>query len=531
MGESTFFHVKVNFNVICNDTKLGETVGIVGDAEDLGNWNPEKCVRLSTGPNMFPLWQGYCYINGYSRRVEYKLGVIKGSDRASFRWEPFEGNRMLLFRESGEITVSHTFGVKDQYYAEDSLSPIASGDSAAMNGTATYNSAPAVIVSSFTSPYSTCYTNGNGYGYSSAPMNGYSYTNGYSNGLKSPTYNAPSYPDPRSPHNNNPSPRRQHSFSSPTFTQETNTPPPPVASTGLGFLSSQDDQGRGLLAARRRSVVKSRSFSTFNRAYLDPIEEEPYSEDTSSLSGYYTPPVKWSKKSYDSQLADKVSHLQIPDPSALCSEPKKDWTNRSKPTTPSSPPTTPPVADPLVHRTPAPLAARTRRVCAAAPRRRDIEVYVHGSASGPCRKARLAHGMRQRVHPSLVGHRRWRYVFVAAALQHSPVMALSTLCGSRDGGSVEGADFEVQALAHVSMSHRSPASPSLLHIAPAAKYPVSCCLLVASVAAYAAHAHARLATPTRPPTPTPLYGIFVPRSLASSSCLAEPHPPSGDKHI
>mmetsp|Transcript_7430 Transcript_7430/g.12368 ORF Transcript_7430/g.12368 Transcript_7430/m.12368 type:complete len:307 (-) Transcript_7430:307-1227(-) len=112
--------LRCTFNVMCTDTSFGETVCVVGDCEELGEWRPEHSLRLHTTDGMYPLWSGYVYINGPSRRLEYKCGKMRGEDVASWNWETFNGNRVLIVNDScSEVTVSHTWSIKDAYQIED----------------------------------------------------------------------------------------------------------------------------------------------------------------------------------------------------------------------------------------------------------------------------------------------------------------------------------------------------------------------------------------------------------------------------
>ena len=85
--------LKLQFQVECKETHPGEEVYIVGNSNELGNWNINNSQELSTGPNKFPLWESHPILFQSKRQLEYKY-IIKNSSN-NVKWESFSGNRSL----------------------------------------------------------------------------------------------------------------------------------------------------------------------------------------------------------------------------------------------------------------------------------------------------------------------------------------------------------------------------------------------------------------------------------------------------
>jgi len=66
-------------------THWGDTVCIVGNVPELGNWNPYCGVRMNTNRNTYPIWESE-YVNIMLKgKLEYKYVVLKGD--GSMYWE------------------------------------------------------------------------------------------------------------------------------------------------------------------------------------------------------------------------------------------------------------------------------------------------------------------------------------------------------------------------------------------------------------------------------------------------------------
>ncbi|CAE7297777.1 unnamed protein product, partial [Symbiodinium necroappetens] len=84
-------HEEVQFDVICNETAVGETVVVVGCCKELGSWNPMDALRLSTSPEIFPRWKGTAHLARGA--YELKLAIISQN---SARWETSENGHIAL---------------------------------------------------------------------------------------------------------------------------------------------------------------------------------------------------------------------------------------------------------------------------------------------------------------------------------------------------------------------------------------------------------------------------------------------------
>lgn len=76
------------FECFCQDTLLGDTMYVVGNIPELGNWDPFKGLPLFTSAENFPAWRSPRYPLSTLRTfpVEFKFVIITGGNRA-VRWE------------------------------------------------------------------------------------------------------------------------------------------------------------------------------------------------------------------------------------------------------------------------------------------------------------------------------------------------------------------------------------------------------------------------------------------------------------
>jgi len=81
----------VVLRAVCEATKHGDTIVIVGSSDALGSWEPSRGVEMRTTPEMWPLWSAD--VPGEAAGSEFKL-VVRRAD-GSIAWEPFLGNRVL----------------------------------------------------------------------------------------------------------------------------------------------------------------------------------------------------------------------------------------------------------------------------------------------------------------------------------------------------------------------------------------------------------------------------------------------------
>ena len=61
----------MHFNVKCDRTRIGDRVALVGNIEELGEWNPKNARFLDTSANSFPNWH-ICLRVPQNIIIEYK---------------------------------------------------------------------------------------------------------------------------------------------------------------------------------------------------------------------------------------------------------------------------------------------------------------------------------------------------------------------------------------------------------------------------------------------------------------------------
>ena len=99
-----------------NKTKFGENIYIVGSEKELGNWNIQKSVELTTNEKSYPKWESeFIHFDENSKNLEYKY-IKRKKDSNDMQWEElgFKKNRNLNFSnlyigyyivEDGEFSV------------------------------------------------------------------------------------------------------------------------------------------------------------------------------------------------------------------------------------------------------------------------------------------------------------------------------------------------------------------------------------------------------------------------------------------
>jgi hypothetical protein len=74
---------------VCDSTKPGDCLAIVGSDPAFGNWNLGKAVRLTTSGDSWPIWSGD--VPAVAPGSEFKLVIASSGGNVS--WEPIDGNR------------------------------------------------------------------------------------------------------------------------------------------------------------------------------------------------------------------------------------------------------------------------------------------------------------------------------------------------------------------------------------------------------------------------------------------------------
>lgn len=92
------------FGITAN-TQVGESILIVGEAEELGKWNPDKAVQLCTDHKSYPVWSSanpvwICPKPG-RKRLEYKYLRDRRELGQGYVWEDDIPNRCLTLPPGG----------------------------------------------------------------------------------------------------------------------------------------------------------------------------------------------------------------------------------------------------------------------------------------------------------------------------------------------------------------------------------------------------------------------------------------------
>ena len=124
--------LNLKFQVECKETKLGEEVYIVGNSNELGNWNVNNSKKLSTDSKLFPLWESNPISFQSKSQLEYKY-IIKSSSN-NVKWENFDGNRLLNLSTLNNNT---TYLINDGKYSDKSRQKINKSNEVHANKTIT----------------------------------------------------------------------------------------------------------------------------------------------------------------------------------------------------------------------------------------------------------------------------------------------------------------------------------------------------------------------------------------------------------
>lgn len=80
----------VKFEISCRHTYWGETLAVCGASPVLGEWNPEKALRLTTSPSTFPKWCSESV--NIDQGTAYKFVILQHNGNV---WWETQKNRML----------------------------------------------------------------------------------------------------------------------------------------------------------------------------------------------------------------------------------------------------------------------------------------------------------------------------------------------------------------------------------------------------------------------------------------------------
>ena len=88
------------------DTEFGQSLRLVGNIEELGSWNPQNSLVLTTDPSIYPLWKSSIEIScPVGTEIIYKY-VLKDSEN-NYIWEnlPNNENRKFTVSTPGKYVV------------------------------------------------------------------------------------------------------------------------------------------------------------------------------------------------------------------------------------------------------------------------------------------------------------------------------------------------------------------------------------------------------------------------------------------
>lgn len=99
MDKSKFARVTFRYKA---ETVIGDCIKIIGDCEELGNWNIVNAIKLSTDKESYPEWYTLVPISlPFETDIEYKYVFI---NNGRVRWESIPGNRKIRCTDK-EITI------------------------------------------------------------------------------------------------------------------------------------------------------------------------------------------------------------------------------------------------------------------------------------------------------------------------------------------------------------------------------------------------------------------------------------------
>jgi len=105
---------QVVFQVDCAITKPGDELFATGGHDVLGQWAPDKGLKLDTTKETFPTWSSQPVSVPADVRLEYKFVIksAKTDPRPFATWEAFEGNRDLVSKAGLKQTARSIWGKK-----------------------------------------------------------------------------------------------------------------------------------------------------------------------------------------------------------------------------------------------------------------------------------------------------------------------------------------------------------------------------------------------------------------------------------
>jgi hypothetical protein len=97
MDNKSKIKTSIKFEINCESTKWGENLFLLGNINQLGNWNYKNAIKMSTNSKIFPLWSSNkfdIHISILGNLIEYKYLILNEKGQV-IKWEDFQGNRKL----------------------------------------------------------------------------------------------------------------------------------------------------------------------------------------------------------------------------------------------------------------------------------------------------------------------------------------------------------------------------------------------------------------------------------------------------
>ena len=95
-------------------TKIGQTVHICGNVEELGNWNADESPKLQTNPSIYPIWKSkFSFALPIGMTFEYKYVLIDQNNNKIWEELPNNSVRNLTMKKPGNYSVYNEMGNLD----------------------------------------------------------------------------------------------------------------------------------------------------------------------------------------------------------------------------------------------------------------------------------------------------------------------------------------------------------------------------------------------------------------------------------
>jgi len=100
--------VRTAWRATCAGTLPGDSVVVVGAAEQLGGWEPARGLHLTTTPMTFPWWSGAAKLGPGAFPLEWKLVCLR--EDGTVLWEPGDNRRLDKLEQASTCLVEVVFG-------------------------------------------------------------------------------------------------------------------------------------------------------------------------------------------------------------------------------------------------------------------------------------------------------------------------------------------------------------------------------------------------------------------------------------